>query len=289
MNVGRQTSILLLVLPALAILGVFTLAVGLLGVFSTYTFAAPPVFFKPTLTLVNYLTIYSSREFWLTIGNTFEIGACVTLLTLFLSYPVSRMLIRSERPRMRKIFLNLIIADLFISSIVRAFSWIGVLGSSGLVNYAFLDLHLINRPERLVFTQFAVIIGITSYVLPFGILTLSSTLRFVGADLEEASSTLGANKIQVFRYITFPLSIPSFVATGSIVLVISLAAFVAPVVLGGGIVQFVTVNVYDEAVQALNYPLASAISVLFTALSLAVIFLTERIFSALAQNLRVKS
>jgi len=136
----------------------------------------------------------------------------------------------------------------------------------------------------------AVVLGIMSSNLPYAILMLASSLRYVGVDLEDAARTLGANEFQVFRRVTLPLSELAVIATGNLMFIVALTAFVSPAILGGGVIPFITVNIFYTATEALNLPLSSAFSVFFTILTLAIVLIFGRITNRfLSKGVRMRA
>lgn len=273
---------LVLFLPAVVFLALFTISFAVMVVISTYHYATPPKFWTAVFTGKNYLELFTSRYSLFTIGNTLFLSLVTTMITLFFAYPIAQILVRpSSHPTRSKILLGTVILLFFVNSIVRTVSWFTVLSSSGLLSQTLVMLHIEPHPISYLFTGSAVVIGMVSYNMPFAILMLASSLRFVGFELEDAARTLGANELQTFRRITFPLSEIPLLATANLMFVVSIAAFVSPSILGGGVVPFITVNIYETAVNSINYPVAAAFSVVFTFLTLIVIVASGRLFDVL--------
>lgn len=274
---GRKTWILFL--PAGIFLALFTASFAVMIVISTYHYAIPPKFWTAVFTSKNYLSLVTSRYSLYTIGNTLYLSLVTTIITVFFAYPIAQLLVRpSSHPTRGKILLGTVILLFFVNSIVRTVSWFTVLSSSGLLSQLLVLLHILPHPISYLFTSSAVVIGMVSYNMPFAILMLASSLRFVGFELEDAARTLGANELQTFRRITFPLSEIPLLATANLMFVVSIAAFVSPSILGGGVVPFITVNIYQTAVNTINYPEAAAFSVFFTLLTVIVIVASGRLF-----------
>ncbi|HKM50053.1 MAG TPA: ABC transporter permease [Candidatus Bathyarchaeia archaeon] len=273
----RKSEALLLLLPSFLFLGLFTASLALMGLVSVYPYVPPPKFWGTTFTLENYLSILEDRFALFTVGNTLLIGLESTLVSVLFAYPIAQMMVRPGRRWLGKLLSSFVILLLFLNSAVRAVTWMTVLGSSGLINNVLIWLGVLQHPSSLLFTNLAVVLGIVSYDMPFAILMLASSLRYVGVDLEDAARTLGANEFQIFRYVTLPLGELAIIATGTLMFIISLTTFTTPAVLGGGVIPYVTLSIYDTATSVLNLPSASAFSVLFTIMTLSIIFIFGRI------------
>ncbi|WP_164094628.1 ABC transporter permease, partial [Serratia marcescens] len=86
-----------------------------------------------------------------------------------------------------------------VSIVVRTFGWMVLLGSRGLINTTLQAIGVIEPPIRILFTQTAVVIGLTHVFLPFMVIAMLSSLLQMDRRLEEASRILGASQWQTFR------------------------------------------------------------------------------------------
>jgi len=271
-------------------LALFTVGVAFMTLISFHPYIPPPAFYGTKITTENYLSIFADRFALFTVGNTLILSLVASLLTMLFAYPIAQLLVRPGLELTRRLVSSFIILLLFLNSAVRSVTWITILGSSGLINSVLLGLNIIQHPVSLLFTNLAVVLGIMSSNLPYAILMLASSLRYVGVDLEDAARTLGANEFQVFRRVTLPLSELAVIATGNLMFIVALTAFVSPAILGGGVIPFITVNIFYTATEALNLPLSSAFSVFFTILTLAIVLIFGRITNRfLSKGMRMRA
>ena len=213
--------------------------------------------------------------------TTFRMGLTVALLCVLLSYPIALFLKRSTS-RWKGLLTALAIAPLLTSSIVRSYGWIVILGSNGLVNSSLEGLHLISTPIKLDNNLTGVIIGLVEVFMPYAILVMISGFGQLSPQLEQAAASLGANSLKVFTRITLRLSLPALLSSFLLVFVLSISTFVTPQLLGGGAVHVLATEIYDQANGLINWPFASALSVIVFLLFGIVIGVYQRLIKKVA-------
>ena len=177
------------------------------------------------------------------------------------SYPIAYFLARLQA-RWRAMLLTLTVAPLLTAEVVRIYGWIVVLGDNGLVNSALMSSGLIHTPLRLVYNETGTIIALVEILMPYAILTLFSSMITFNLSLEEAAGSLGAGRYRTFVRVTLPLSLPGVAVATLLVVVLTISSYVTPTLLGGGRVFTAAVEVYRQAMEVLNWPLAAALAVL---------------------------
>jgi len=277
-----------LAVPLFLVLGVFTAALISAAFLSFLPYAPPPDLVGKTPSLENYAHFLSDQYYLRSISNTFRISLESALLAIILSFPIGYRLSRRVSARFRKIILGIVVSSMFVSAIVRAFSFVLILSASGAVSFILLRLGAIDKPVSLLYNDLAVIVGITSFLVPYGILTMAAGLSRVRLEFEEAARSLGADNLQVFRRVILPLSIPAICTTLSLLFALATAAFVAPLVLGGGIVPFATVDVYRSTLELVDLPTASTVSMVFTGLALSAVLAFDKILMRGSVRLQVE-
>jgi putative spermidine/putrescine transport system permease protein len=198
------------------------------------------------------------------LSRTFRISLTVTLVCLLLGYPVAYTLATAPR-WLATPLLVLVLVPFWISLLARSFTWLVLLQRNGVVNRLLLALGLTTEPLPLVYNELGVHVGMAHILLPYMILSLYAGMRGIDPILLRAAANLGATGWQAFRRVYWPLSLPG-VAAGSILLfVLGLGFFITPALLGGGKVTLVAVLIETNIREALNWPLAAALSVLLLA------------------------
>jgi spermidine/putrescine transport system permease protein len=183
-----------------------------------------------------------------------------TAICLVVGYPFAYYL-STRRPGVRNALLVLVMIPFWSNFLVRNYAWRVLLGSDG--PFSRLTEAVGLGETRLLFTPTAVVIGLVYGFLPFMILPLYASLERVDPRLLEASRDLYANGWQTFRRVLFPLSMPGVVAGSILVFVPSFGAYVTPEILGGGKVTLLGSYVVTQFLAASNWPVGSAVSVVF--------------------------
>ncbi|MBB1601169.1 ABC transporter permease [Variovorax sp. UMC13] len=204
------------------------------------------------------------------LGNTLWLGLEVTLLTIVIGFPLAYLYTQAPG-RWQGPLMLLIILPLLTSSVVRTFAWVVILGRQGILNTALLDLGLIAEPIKLLYTPGAVAVALAQIELPLMVLPLITALMNVDANLRQASLALGAGHWRTFWQVTLPLSMPGLLAGSLLVFASSVSAFVTQTLVGGGQQMFMPYYMYQQAIQANNYPFAAAIAMLLLVCVLAVV------------------
>ena len=235
--------------------------------FSVHSYS-PTKILLPELTFDNYrklFDLYYLRLF----GRTLRLGLITTIVCVLLGYPLAYFLARA-RPRVLAIGLFLLIMPLMVSTVIRLFGWIVILGRKGLVNQTLVALGL--EPVKLLYTETAVVIGLVNIFLPFMVLPLMASIERIPPSLEEAAQNLGANWLQTFSRVILPLSVPGLISGCLLVYSISISAFVTPALLGNSRERMAAQQIYDEVLVSFNWPSASSLALALVSLTLVLMF-----------------
>jgi len=204
------------------------------------------------------------------LGNTMWLGLKVTLLTLAIGYPLAW--IYTQVPgRWQALLMLLIVLPLLTSAVVRTFAWVVILGRQGIINNLLVSWGWIEAPLRLLYTPGAVTIALAQIELPLMVLPLITALMNIDPALRQASLALGAGRWRTFFQVTLPLSMPGLLAGCLLVFASSVSAFVTQTLVGGGQQMFMPFYMYQQAIQANNYPFAATIAVLLLVSVLVVV------------------
>ena len=241
---------------------------------SLYTRVYPSIYNPGTWTLSNYGRFFTNSYYHDLLLETVRIAGIVTLGSLVLGYPVAYFLVRTQS-RWRPILFGLVIAKFMISIVVIAYGWLVLMGNAGPINWLLLNLGLIDEPIRMALRPLGGLIAMSAGYAPFQILTIMGSIGGIDRDVEDASATLGANKIQTFFRVTLPLSLPGMMGGSIIVALLAMTAFATPKMVGGSSMLTLGVEVYANMLVYLNWPMAGALALVMS-VSTVTIFLFIR-------------
>jgi spermidine/putrescine transport system permease protein len=192
------------------------------------------------------------------------IATSTTLLCAAASYPVAYYLALRAPERWKRTLLVLTVIPFWTSFLIRTYAWVVLLRSEGVINSALMSTGLIDSPAKLLYSDFAVLIGQVYGELPFMILPIYVALDRLDVRLLEAAQDLGANRFWTFVKVTLPLSRPGLIAGIVLVFIPSLGAFITPDLLGGAKSAMIG-NLIQNQFAQLNQPFGSALSLVLTA------------------------
>jgi putative spermidine/putrescine transport system permease protein len=254
---------LALLAPAAVVLGVF-LVIPYVNIivmsFRVPTVGAP---YAPGFTLGNYTRILSDSYFLGVLGDTLLLGVTTTLICLLLGYPLAYHLARTNS-RWKSILYVFVLSPLLVGVVVRSFGWLILLSGNGVVNQALIASGLLERGLQLMNNKLGVTIALVHVFLPFMILPLIGNIQSIDPNLEAAGRSLGASRAKVFWRIFLPLSLPGIQAGSILVFVLTLSAYVTPVMLGGAQVRTMTVLVVQQLVDIFQWPTGAALALVLS-------------------------
>lgn len=210
-------------------------------------------------TLDNYRFLTEDDLYWISYFKSIKIALVSTMLCLLLGYPMAYGIARAQGA-WRNILLLLVILPFWTSFLLRVYAWMGMLSSKGMVNAFLLWTGLTEQPLQLLYTDFAVYLGIVYTYLPFMILPLYASLERLDGNLLDAAADLGGKPHRVFFDVTLPLSMPGIIAGSMLVFIPALGEFVIPALLGGLDTMMIGKTLYDEFFVNRDWPLASAVA-----------------------------
>jgi len=199
--------------------------------------------------------------FW----RSVSLSAMTTILTLIFGFPTAYFI--ATRPEHRRdIWLFLITIPFWTNLLIRTFAMQEVLRNDGLINWLLQLLRIADHPIQLMYTNFAVLLGMVYVFLPLMVLPLYASMEKIDFRLVEAGYDLYATRFQVLRRIIVPLVAPGIVAGSILVFIPSLGAYVTPRVLGGGTNLMIGNLIELQFGQGRNWPLGAALSITLMAI-----------------------
>lgn len=231
--------------------------------------------YVPALTLEQYANLPAR---WTAFQNTMILAPAGTLAAMLIAYPLAYQLAVRTSAQWKTALLVLVIVPFWTSILIRSYAWIYILGGQGIP--ALLEALGIEG-VRLIYTPFAVLIGIIYGYLPLMVFPIYVSLDRLDKGLLEAASDLGARPWATFLQVTLPLSIPGIATGCMLVFILLMGEFLIPALLGGGKVFFVGNALVDLFLQSRNWAYGSAVAVTLIVVMLVTVTLYMRLISRL--------
>ncbi len=238
----------------------------------------PGKFMVDALTVENYVKFFTDPYYINVLTRTVRVSLVTTVICLILGFPLAYVLARTQS-RFKTLLIMLVVLPLFVGNAVRAAGWMVAFGNKGLINASLMGTGAIATPIEIMYTEFAVIVGITAVNLPFMVLTLQSVIEGIDRSVEEAAFNLGAPPLRMAWRVLFPLAMPGVLAGTILTFILAMNAYATPVLLGGPRFQMMGPMVYNQFVQQNNWPFGGAI---------AFILMTATLLLTLGANLMVQ-
>lgn len=226
------------------------------------------------ITFDNFIKFFTDPDFLSTLWISLRIAFITTILCVLIGYPVAYAISQASSSR-RNLYILLITLPMWINMLVRTYAWIGILSDNGLLNTILQTLGF--EPAKLLYTDFAVILGMVYNFIPFMILQIESSLAKMDKSLLDAANDLGATRYQRFRKITLPLSLPGVISGITLVFLPSVSSFVIPKLLGGGGYMMIGNVIENQFITVGEWNFGSAISMIMAVIIMISMYVTRRL------------
>ncbi len=226
-------------------------------------------------TLANFTDFITDDVYMAVLRRSLWIACITTFICILFGYPIAYVIAQKADEKSKMFWVLLITMPTWINMLVRTYAWMGMLQDDGVIN-TILGFFGIG-PFEMIYTTFAVAVGMVYNFIPFMILQIYSALTKMDTSLLEAANDLGANKIQTFLRVTLPLSLPGVISGITLVFLPAVSCFFIPKLLGGG--QYVLIgNVIEtQFLTAGNWNSGSAISLVMAVIILFSMWLTRKV------------
>lgn len=268
----------LLILPAILITGLLVLGLVEIGDSSLRTLDTRTFLLSDEYTLENYRRALVEPLFRTITIRSLAGALIVTAATLVLAFPYAYVMVRTRSGALRKALLVTLFLPFFIGQVVRAYGWLIILGTNGIVNDVLALAGL--GPFRLLYNYPAVLFGLVQYMLPFAVLMLAPAITAIPEEMESAAESLGANWMRSFAHVVLPLARPGLIGAGIVVFTLALTDFAIPAILGGGSNDFIANAIYDQFFRTSDTGLGATLALLLVALGSAAVGIIFALFGA---------
>lgn len=268
--------------PPLAYLLVFFAVPVLIMVVASFRFPGEfgglsPIFMEDEtgthldLTTESYGRFFSDFLYTELFLKSFAYAAVTTVVCLLIAYPLAMLIARSPKKH-RDLLVLLVILPFWSNFLIRVYAWMIILGPQSVfvraLNY-FIGLFGF-EPVSLLYTPFAVIVGLVYVHLPFMVLPLYANLEKHDPALLDAAQDLGANAWRRFWRVTFPLSLPGVYAGAALVFIPALGMFAIPDILGGTEGIMIGNVIKQQFLDTRDWPFGSVLSMMLTVMAIVI-------------------
>lgn len=227
-----------------------------------------------SFTLDHYVKFFTDPDFLLILWRSLWIAIKTTIICLLIGYPAAYMISRCGE-RAQNILVLSITIPMWTNALVRTYAWIGLLSEGGLFQQilSFLGFGQV----ELLYTETAVLLGTVYNFLPFMILQIHTALSKMDNSLLEASADLGANPVETFVKVTFPLSLPGVINGITLVFLPAVSSFFIPKLLGGGQYFLIGNLIENQFITVGEWNFGSAISMIMAIIMMLLMMLVRKV------------
>ncbi len=211
------------------------------------------------------------------LGFTFWQAGLSTLLTLAVGLPAAYVFARFEFPG-KRLLRVLTTLPFILPTVVVAASFNALLGPRGGLNLLLMNAFGLDTPPiQVLNTLGAILLVHVFYNTTVVIRVVGSALAQLDPRLEQAARVLGASPLRTLREVTLPLLKPALLSAARLVFLFDFTSFGVVLLLGGPRYATLEVEIYIQALQMLNLPLAGLLSAVQLACTLAISVLNSRL------------
>ena len=211
-------------------------------------------------------SIHALSKYLPTFLRSIWFGIVATIICLVIAFPIA-YIISQKSDKVQRTMIMLVMLPMWMSFLIRTYSWMAILQDTGLINSFLTKLGL--SPLHMINTGGAVILGMVYNFLPYMIMPIYSVMAKLSLSMVEACQDLGGNRITVIRRCIIPMSMPGVVSGITMVFVPSVSTFYISQKLGGGSFDLIGDVIERQFQQSYNYNLGASISLVLMILILA--------------------
>lgn len=265
----KKLWVFLLILPALLVIALFLLVPVL-------RIIIPSFVDEGGFTLSRY-TAFLTDPFYLNIiWRTVRLSLLTCLFCSVLAIPTAYYIARLPLKR-KGLMVALATFPLLTNTVVRGFAWITILGKQGVLNTFLTNLGIIKTPIKLLYTESAILFGMTYLFLPVMITALVGVMENIDDEIQDAAQSLGANRVTAFLRIVIPLSMPGLIVGGVLVFAGASSAYTTAAMLGGSGNLMLSTLIYQQAFALNDWDSAAVIATVMIVISYLLVTVLNRV------------
>ena len=195
------------------------------------------------------------------------------LLCILIGYPIAYYM-AMYGGRWKTILLFLVIVPSWASYLIRLYSLKTIIGNKGLLNTILLKLDLISTPIEILYTPFAVMMGLVYAWLPYMILPIYASIEGLDRSVLEAAVDLGATPVRRFFRLTLPMTRGGLLAGSILVFIPTVGEWLVPHIFGGSKIMMAGSLVALKFTSVGNIPAGSSLAIMLAATLILILYLT---------------
>ena len=207
----------------------------------------------------NFERLLTSQAIWHIVATTGRICVITTCLALIVGYLIAYAMVHVSAQH-RTWMLFVVLLSFWLSVLIRAFAWLTLLQSHGVLNTALIGAGFIKDPLPLIRNEFGVIVGMVHYLIPYAVLPIYANMQGIDRRLVPAARGLGATAGVAFFRVFVPLTVPGIIAAALLVFIFSLGFFITPALLGGGKTVMIAEYISIQILTVLDWGNAAALA-----------------------------
>jgi putative spermidine/putrescine transport system permease protein len=272
----RRRAAFFLALPSFVVfIAIGLVPLALVAMWSFWSFDPDTYWIKPVWSLASYAALLNSGRAAVLVQTT-GLAALTATASMLLAIPAATFIALLSGPRRAALLVALFTIPFFTSGLVRAFAWRLVLGREGVINNVLISLGVVHTPvEWLLFSDFAVVLGMVAAHLPLAIIPIVLAFGRIESSVIRASEDLGAGFWTMFSSIVLPLIMPGILAGFLFVFVVAIGASMEVQLLGGAGASSIAIMIND-VMRVVNFPLAFAIATVVAIPLIVIIIVADR-------------
>lgn len=226
-----------------------------------------------TFSLQNYIRAFD--WVWIKILlDSLYYAFLTTVICMLVGYPAAYFIGRAPE-RWRGILLMLVMVPFWTSFLIRTYAWISILSKEGILNGLLVSAGIFSEPVALLYSPFAIVLGLVYNFLPFMILPIYTSVEKLDNALIEAAHDLGAGPVRAFSQVIIPLTRPGIVAGVMLVFVPSIAMFAITTLMGGGTNPTIGEVIFKQFTAGRNQPFGAALGTILLFVFIAALWLAK--------------
>ncbi|MBT9386091.1 ABC transporter permease [Pseudooceanicola sp. CBS1P-1] len=239
-------------------------------------------FTDPQPGLAQYQKVLTDPLTLSVIARTLRLCILVTLVSVTAAYVITLLWVRGS-PLVRSLTELCIMIPFWLSILSRAFGWLAMLSNRGLLNSWMKHLGLIDSSLQMTRNEFAVVVGMAHYLIPFAIFPLATAMRNVDERVLTAADGMGASRGRIFWQVFLPMTRSGILGATLLVFVFSIGFYVTPALLGGGQSVLIAELIYLWIFQIPQWGMAAAMSVVLMLAVGGILYVLMRRYGEMAK------